>query len=796
MPQSNSSPFAGLSHGSLYCLASLILGIELNIVGPTVDSLAAQVGATEAALGGVVGLGGIGLLLGGLPAGWLLDRLPGHTVLTSALVLQAVTFFLLPHCAHLAVLAATYCAAALTFNAITTGANALILWRYPASQGAWLNLASALFGVGCFLAPVLADLASRGGGERGGGGQGHDSDAGGTDGYGVGDGTPFSLRGGPAALAYYAVAAGAATCAIWAASLPSPQRPEPHHHHHHQHQNEDGAVGEGRQSLTQRVKPQRAAASGKSSSSSGRASSGSFQEIRSSPSFASVLDLGGLESSTGIFDTGVDALGAPPASAAEGSAAWGTSSTTSPDGVTASPIAQLSAADLAAASNACLAAQDPSTGTESKSMLPATLMCDGHSNSGGIGGGGSISGTEGGFGSALSTSPTAWDETGSGSPDQNGEEPVFGAAATASTAGADTGLPAAVSGSVSGGGSARAAQLHNTASDILSAAAAQIKLLQGQREQQQRFGADGASMNPPGGWWRGDRVPSAAAADSQFEVEGNGGEEVGSGGGPLAAAASTTSPPPPLSPTAALFRRYLHELRMGWPVLLPVVILLFANISTQASFGAWVTTYCQRAAGLDEATAHAVTAAYWAAFTGTRMAAVAAAPFLHASRVLLITSPFAVAGAGLAVMGLPKISWLFPHAAATAEATAAAAAAAGGGDGTALADSLPVWALYTAVCLVGVGVSTGFANTVSLTGDHLQLDGFTNGILSSVAGLASTLCPAAVPWLAAHTRLGYGALMAVALAMSGVQLAMVVAALIGARWVDEWQRLEEEEEGE
>lgn len=44
-------------------------------------------------------------------------------------------------------------------------------------------------------------------------------------------------------------------------------------------------------------------------------------------------------------------------------------------------------------------------------------------------------------------------------------------------------------------------------------------------------------------------------------------------------------------------------------------------------------------------------------------------------------------------------------------------------------------------------------------GDHLQLDGFTNGILSSVAGLASTLCPAAVPWLAEHTRMGYGALM-------------------------------------
>ncbi|GIL63602.1 hypothetical protein Vafri_17638, partial [Volvox africanus] len=632
---------------------------------------------------------------------------------------------------------------------------------------------------------------------------------------GGGGGAPFSLRGGPAAAAYYAVAAGAATCAIWAASLPSPQRPEPHHHHQQQQQqqqNEDVPVDGGHQSApTQRVQTKRAADAGdRSSSSSSRgASSGDSsdpEEMFSSPSFASVLDLGGLEPPMGTFDASADAPEAL-AAAAEGSAAWGTSSTTSPDGVTASPVVSLPAAVLAAASGAGLATQASSMGTKSKTMLSAKLVRDGgrrprsssSSSSGDIGGGdGSVSGTDGGFGSALSTSPTTWHETGSGYMDQSysqdDEEPGFSAAAA--TAGVATAAPAAVSSN--GGGSTKAAVPHNTASYILSTAAAQIKLLQGQREhhQHQQFGADGASVTSPGGWWRQDR----AAADAHFAVlEGGGvggrggrGEgEVGTSGEQLAPALAT--PSPPRSQTSALFRRYLHELRMGWPVLLPVVLLLFANISTQASFGAWVTTYCQRAAGLDEATSHAVTAAYWAAFTGTRLAAVAAAPFLHASRVLLITSPFAVAGAGLAVVGLPKISWLFPHDPATAEAAAATAAAAaaaaaavgGGGDGGALSVSLPVWALYLAVCLVGVGISTGFANTVSLTGDHLQLDGFTNGILSSVAGLASTLCPAAVPWLAAHTQLGYGALMGVALAMSGVQLAMVVGALIGARWVDE-----------
>ena len=36
--------------------------------------------------------------------------------------------------------------------------------------------------------------------------------------------------------------------------------------------------------------------------------------------------------------------------------------------------------------------------------------------------------------------------------------------------------------------------------------------------------------------------------------------------------------------------------------------------------------------------------------------------------------------------------------------------------------------------------------------------------------------------------------MVVALAMSGVQMAMVLCALVGAKWVDEWQRREAEAE--
>lgn len=35
-----------------------------------------------------MGVGGVGLLLGGMPSGWLLDRYPGHAVLAVVLAIQ------------------------------------------------------------------------------------------------------------------------------------------------------------------------------------------------------------------------------------------------------------------------------------------------------------------------------------------------------------------------------------------------------------------------------------------------------------------------------------------------------------------------------------------------------------------------------------------------------------------------------------------------------------------------------------------------------------------------------------
>ena len=65
-----------------------VTSLHVNLLGPTASVLAARLGVSEADLGLVFTLNGFASILGGLPAGWLVDRLPGHAVLACALSFQ------------------------------------------------------------------------------------------------------------------------------------------------------------------------------------------------------------------------------------------------------------------------------------------------------------------------------------------------------------------------------------------------------------------------------------------------------------------------------------------------------------------------------------------------------------------------------------------------------------------------------------------------------------------------------------------------------------------------------------
>jgi len=71
-----------------YCSSFVAFGLELNIVGPTLHDLASRTQLSEADLGIIFTVTGLLSSLGAIPAGWLVDRLPGHMVLAGSLMFQ------------------------------------------------------------------------------------------------------------------------------------------------------------------------------------------------------------------------------------------------------------------------------------------------------------------------------------------------------------------------------------------------------------------------------------------------------------------------------------------------------------------------------------------------------------------------------------------------------------------------------------------------------------------------------------------------------------------------------------
>mmetsp|Transcript_37143 Transcript_37143/g.82628 ORF Transcript_37143/g.82628 Transcript_37143/m.82628 type:complete len:524 (+) Transcript_37143:55-1626(+) len=168
-----------------YCAISFVFGIQASIVGPTASLLAKQTSSTEADLAPVLGMSGFCLLLGGLPSGWLMDHVPGHAVLATSLIIQTIGFILMPACPSVLLLVLCYGAVSLTFNAVNTGINCLVIWllspapvqpsassmggaglgsgRAPRpwwlpTLGSFLNLLSVTFGIGGLASPQIINL--------------------------------------------------------------------------------------------------------------------------------------------------------------------------------------------------------------------------------------------------------------------------------------------------------------------------------------------------------------------------------------------------------------------------------------------------------------------------------------------------------------------------------------------------------------------------------------------------------------------------------------------------------------
>eukprot|EP00879_Flechtneria_rotunda_P004360 GHRR01004611.1.p1 GENE.GHRR01004611.1~~GHRR01004611.1.p1 ORF type:complete len:484 (+),score=180.38 GHRR01004611.1:284-1735(+) len=148
-----------------YSFSFLVFGMQVNLLGPTASVLATRVGVIEPDLGVIFTINGLASIIGALPSGWLVDKLPGHAVLASALAFEALGFALIPYAYNLTLLAAAFGSVALSWNIVNTAGNTYILWignadKNPSAQGFLINLVNALFGAGSLAAPIVAEFCS------------------------------------------------------------------------------------------------------------------------------------------------------------------------------------------------------------------------------------------------------------------------------------------------------------------------------------------------------------------------------------------------------------------------------------------------------------------------------------------------------------------------------------------------------------------------------------------------------------------------------------------------------------
>lgn len=201
-------------------------------------------------------------------------------------------------------------------------------------------------------------------------------------------------------------------------------------------------------------------------------------------------------------------------------------------------------------------------------------------------------------------------------------------------------------------------------------------------------------------------------------------------------------PPTPLSPSS--------------PPHPQAATYVFLSVGLEVAFGGWTTVYATKWLSQSEADGHALTSAYWGAFTAGRLIASAAAAVLRPATLLLVSMPLAVLGAKLA-LALPPARLAGPLA-------------------------------TTSVILVGLGVSTGFANMLALLERHAPITGSVTGLLGAVAGAGTMLMPVAIALLAKETSLGYQGLMWVTLASMVLQFVCLAPVLIAGRRSEEERR--------
>jgi MFS transporter, FHS family, Na+ dependent glucose transporter 1 len=139
-----------------YYLLFICLGLDTAVLGPTLPALAEQTRTPLGRMGWLFLAGAIGYTIGTTLGGRVFDRVRGHPVLGMAQLATAALLVLVPLSPWFWLLLGVLACKGFADGLVNTGANTLLVWTHGEKVSPYMNGLHFCFGVGAFLAPMLA----------------------------------------------------------------------------------------------------------------------------------------------------------------------------------------------------------------------------------------------------------------------------------------------------------------------------------------------------------------------------------------------------------------------------------------------------------------------------------------------------------------------------------------------------------------------------------------------------------------------------------------------------------------
>jgi FHS family Na+ dependent glucose MFS transporter 1 len=144
-----------------YYASYIAIGYATGIIGPTLPGLAVH---TDTALRGISFLFPIlstGHLIGSFLSGHFFDRVKGHPLITSVLLLLMVSMALIPLAPMIGIVMPLFFLAGMATSGVDVGGNTLLIWVHRDRVAPFMVGLHLFFGVGAFIAPMVAGLTMK-----------------------------------------------------------------------------------------------------------------------------------------------------------------------------------------------------------------------------------------------------------------------------------------------------------------------------------------------------------------------------------------------------------------------------------------------------------------------------------------------------------------------------------------------------------------------------------------------------------------------------------------------------------